>query len=46
MYQYGYDQNKLKELIEGSCKRYGYGDAIRAVQYAAEKHAGQKRMNG
>ena len=46
MYQYGYDQNKLKELIEGYCKRYGYDDAIRAVQYAAEKHAGQKRMNG
>ena len=46
MYQYGYSEAKLEALLVSYCKSRGFNDAIRAVRYAAEKHAGQKRMNG
>ena len=46
MYQYGYSKRRLEELLVSYCKQRGFSDALRAIEYAAEKHAGQKRMNG
>ena len=46
MYQYGYDEHVLRRRLENYFKEHKMTEAQRALEYAWEKHEGQKRLNG